>query len=75
MSVPGKPPQGAEILSNLDPDRPVTAEAVATARASLVATIACLDGLGLDQIAAHASLALERLNEQYPPADDALPHR
>ena len=45
-------------------------EDAAVARASLEATIACLDQLGLDQIAAHASLALERLNEAFPPSGD-----
>ena len=52
--------------------RTPTAADAAMARASLEATIACLDALCLDQIAAHASLALERLNEQFPPFGDGF---
>ena len=53
----------------------LTPEGAATARASLQATIACLDELGLDLLAAHASLALERLNELYPPDSNPAAHR
>ena len=58
-----------------DPDRAaaVSDEAVSIARSGLEATVAYLDQLGLNDIAAHASLALDRLNEYFPVADPTVP--